>query len=587
MSMYYEDRIEKPEYFSISPLKRGRGQRTTAVIGFDSEADTTTGRPMLFQFAMPGQGIEDVWAVEVDERKRTHDPILKFMEFVAEHCTRKDTEYLIYGFNLEYEWTQLFGTLPEEVRRKKELLLLYEDRWKIEALNDVRYFAKATIGGTKRPVRILDAMAFYKTSLNGAAKMLNLGTKYDLAMDHGTFTREHLTDPEFLHYARQDAWITRRLGEHIVGMHQDFDVSTTVSAPHFASKVFKRKFLTDSIPLCEPEVEQYGLWSYHGGKNGFYIPEPTHLTPVYQYDITSAYPEAMRQLPDPTRATFVATDHYEPGVHAIWRAMFEYDPCKWRGFLNIDGTWPNPGFITEAFLTGYELDAMIARDEINLITADGFIMEGPRGGPLIDYVDLFFDMKRTTTGPERETAKLFLNSLYGKFFQKVLISDATSVDIETGKFLDIDPNALFDYRAGGLYHPGIASLITGFVRAKMHGIEHKYGSLMTSTDGIFGTIPPDPKDIGTDLGMLTVQQGDLKLWRERLYIFRPDDGSKPKVALHGFRGKPDLLDTIPLKHGTYTYEAQQVVTLKLSTQRFDGNTYAPGRFVTKKFDLTI
>jgi hypothetical protein len=224
-------------------------------------------------------------------------------------------------------------------------------------------------------------------------------------------------------------------------------------------------------------------------------------------------------------------------------------------------------------------------------------MTGPPGGALVKYVDTFFAQKRTAVGPARDTAKLFLNSLYGKFFQKVALGTVGALDLDTGEWIETDPDSPYDWRAGGLYHPPIASLITGFVRAKIHRMEHRYESVMTSTDGIFAMQPPDPNELGDGLGMLTVKHGKLSIWRERLYIFTPHDNTghaehwtdecQCKIALHGFRANPNVLAGIPLARGTYSYQAQSMVTLKLSTRALKGKRYTPGRFVMLPYDIVI
>lgn len=613
MSDYTEARIEKPPFFALAPLRLGRGQRKPYVIGYDSEADTKTGRPMLLQFSLPEHRDEsETILLEIPD-----DPMVargRFLEFIATYCTRKDTEYLIYGFNLEYEYTQIFHDLPDEIKRQGEFELTthltirasgQEYRFRIRAMNDKRHLAMIENLSTKRSVRFLDAMSFFKTSLGNAAKMLELGEKYESdAIERDRFTRADLHNPEFLRYARQDAYITRRIGEHIVRMHEQYGISQTISAPHFASKVFRRRFLRSEIEQPTPDLEQAGLWSYHGGKNGFYLPGPSALPSAWQYDITSAYPEAMRQLPDPETSHWETISSYRPGMHAVVRATLRYRRCAYRGMMTYDGKWPESGIIERTHITSYELDAMMERGECDILAIDGWQMIGPRGGPLVQYVDEFFDLKARTVGPERETAKLFLNSLYGKFFQKIALGRVGSLDLDTNEWIVTDPDSPYDWRAGGLYHPPMASLITGYVRAKIHRLEHKYESLMTSTDGIFGTVAPDPADLGKHLGGLTVKRGALKIWRERVYIFRPfhdqpcDPSCKPfkhapkcdnaeKVALHGFRASPDVLDSIPLAHGNYEYTGRQMVTLKLSTIGLGGQRYEPGRFVDLRYTIAI
>lgn len=610
MSRYDASRIEKPAHFRIAPLKRGRGKREVHVIGFDSEQDTRTARPMLLQFNQYGTEA-DTELRTIPDRDR-HDALHEFMRYVHAVCHQKNVEYVIVGFNLQYEFTQLYGDLPRDLIVEDE----YEFRYRLEdasgnlvasyivhVMNAKRYGVVITNEATHRRVKVIDAAAFWsKLSLDTVAAMLDIGRK--VTMTNKKFTRDDLTNEHFLEYARQDAYLTRKIGEYIIDLHEMFDVPTCITAPHFAARVFRRHFLPQEIALPDPDLEQAGLSSYHGGKNGYYLGRPMHLSNVYAYDITSAYPEAMRQLPNPVASRWEWQEGYERGLHALWKISGTYRACRYHGMMDDGNGWYGSGPITDAWITSYELDAIVDAGELDITECVGWVMRGETGtGPLVQYVDTFFDMKRNATGAKRNAAKLFLNSLYGKFFQKVPLGvvgyyDAETLD-ELGNvtYIETDPTQAFDYQAGGLYHPPIASLITGFVRGKMHRLEHRYNAVMTSTDGFFATQRPDPADIGTDLGALTVERGDLSIWRERLYDFRPHAGrswalfrhgkSPSKYALHGFRGSVTELRAIPLAFGKYGYEATQVITNKLAMKTYRGAAFRPGTFARLAYILDL
>lgn len=613
MSTYNAERMLKPAYFRIAPLKSGRGKRPVTVIGFDTEQDTDTGAPMLFQFSMVGEPSDVSLRVVAD---KPHAAIDVLMRYIDEECRSKAVDYLIVGFNLQYEWTQLFGDLPinpdtgTSIATDDEFVLAIEhtrpngDRedYTITVANNSRYFATILRDKSHRRIKLIDARAFYTTSLDGAAAMLGLPRK--LAMDNKRFTRADLDNEHFLEYARQDAYITRRIGEAIVSMHDDFDVRQTVTAPHFASSVFRRHFLQSEITLPPPDLEQAGLYAYHGGKNGYYLDGPKHLAGVYAFDIVSAYPEAMRALPDIEHSEWRYVTAYEPGQHALWKVSGAYRCCRYRAIMKHENQWHETGPISDTWTTGYELDAAVRRGEIDITDCEGWILEGPPGGPLTRYVDHFFAMKKTATGAARVAAKLFLNSLYGKFFQKVPLGTVGWYDLSEDiaitdvVYRETDPTQMFDYQAGGLYHPPIAALITGFVRAKVHDLEHKYRAVMTSTDGFFAIDKPDPDDLGADLGALTAERGDLSIWRERLYAHTVKGGHDPcgnaacdrphtKYALHGFRATLAQLRRIPLSVGAYSYTAQQVITTKLATKAYRGLRFRAGTFAQLTFTLVI
>lgn len=608
MAIYSADRIRKPAYFRINPLNRGRTQRPPYIIGFDSEAER--GKPFLFQFAHPVRcPIHQVDCDVLDVTTEKHAGLWTFIDYVAEHCTRKDVEYIITGFNLQYEWTQLFHDVAHEVKIAPDFWLQLQtgklNVAKVNATNSKRFYATLEMGATKRRVKLIDAMAGWvgagHVSLDKASQIIGAGNKLPKPP---AFSRKAARTPAFLAYAKQDAILTQRLGEYISELHSKYDVPLCISASHFAARVFRRQFLTQEVTAPPPVLEQYGLDSYHGGKNGFYLPKPMLLKNIWHYDIRSAYPEAMRQLPNIETAEWTATDRYEKGVHAIFQVSGVAQRCKFRAFMHHDGRWIS-GRFSNVRVTSYELDAAIARGEVRITKCEGWVMRGDPGGPLVKYVDDFYAMKRDAkTDTDRAAAKLFLNSLYGKFFQKSPLGSVTGFDIDTHEMVMTDPEQDYDYEAGGLYHPPIASLITGYVRAKIHGLEHDYQSVMTSTDGFFAYRPPDESKLGSDLGMLTAEIGTLRIWRERLYVFTPrkiiHDKDCPATcgkshetfALHGFRGKLDQLMRMPLRAGNaFHYTATAMITLKMSTRSFGPKgkrkRYQPGEFAELDFDMIL
>lgn len=603
MSTHLACRIEKPEYFRINHLRMGRGKRRAYIIGFDSEAHSCgllddelkktggkhrrcaeNGLPFMFQFAHP-DGSCDIVPVPLPTKEKPHTALAAFLHYLKPRTQDRSLEYVVYGYNLGYEYTQLFRNLPPDAIEDDTFLVLdAEGEWQLDVLNAKRYTFRLRWQKSHITVRVVDAMAFVGGGLDFAGSMLGIGNKLDKPP---LFDRANMYAPEMRAYAEQDAIITQRLGEWITGLHESHDVRTTISAPQFASCVYRRAYLHDEIGLADEALEQAGLEAYHGGKNGFYLSRPSVLRDVWHIDIRSAYPEAMRQLPDPERSDWVYHESYVPGIHAIWRITGRYRKCKYRGLMTIGG-WPNSCQL-KSTVTSYELDEALRRGEIELTSCVGWEMSGPDGGSLADYVDRYYDMKRNApTEPERLTAKLLLNSLYGKFFQKVPNGSVGSIELGTGRYIEHDPDEPFDYRAGGLYHPPIAALITGFVRAKIHGMEHDFDSVMTSTDGIFSRREPPSHLLGKELGQLSAERGTLRIWRERLYIFDPEDGSKPVYALHGFQGSWRDLARVPMTAGNvHHYTAQRMVTLRMSTRAIGGERFAPGEFVKEDRQLQL
>jgi hypothetical protein len=583
MSDYPASRIQKLPYFNITPLRNGRFNRKPYVIGFDSEADG--GKPFLFQFAHPDGRVDLIYP-----NKKDKAGFALFFNYLWDNCKAPKTEYIIVGFNLQYEWTQIFRSLPLDIRNAREfdisVLLPRRGRIRIRAFNNKPYTLTVTMNKNRR-VKFIDGYAFITSSLDNVGKVLGFGRKLKKP---DKFGKHLIKDPEFIKYAKQDAILTQKLGEYIVKLHKQFDVQTCISAPQYASRVFRKNFLDRKLDLPEEELEQLGLWAYHGGKNGFYLDKPQIIKKAWFIDIRSAYPEAMAQLPNITRSVWRQHNSYVANTHSIWHIKAIHRPCKYHSLQSENGEWINTDGIIETTTTGYEIDVAVKHGDIEILSAYGYSFEGESGGPLKEYVDRFYHMKRhASTEGEKQLAKLLLNSLYGKFFQKISHGAVGSVDIFTGEYARTDPTQEYDYTAGGLYHPPIAALITGYVRAKMHRLEHRYDSVMTSTDGLFGLKQPDSELIGEELGQLDAVVGTLRIIRERGYYFKPHNRSfKPKYAFHGFRGTKEQFLRIPLKAGfTYHYTAPQMITLKMSRIQYNGQSYEPGEFAILPFDFAI
>lgn len=620
--------VQKPKWFRIAPLQTGFGKRQPYVIGFDTEA--YNGRPFLLQFSLPNTDRSETVLIPTSG-KMALDDFLEFLEPIAKEHGRKE-QVIVVAWNLRYEYTQIFRNIHPDAWADSHFQLHFHDTgtcegkpnddWDvmIDAMNDKRYTFAVSFNahrdkrGSRRdryPIKVVDGMAFFNTGLDKAAGIVGIEGKDDFPEElKGKIPpAKALKDEAFLDYSRKDAWITRKIGEKIVEYHQYYDVRMTLSAPMYAAYVFRRRYLDGVIPLCDNDLEDAGLKSYHGGKNGYYLQQPAYFEQAYDYDVNAAYTSAMAALPDPVNSYWEQVFHYEPNSHALWYVLAHVQSCTYRAFQEINGrwhTWKDDGDLG-FWITSYELDEALRRGEVlDIYECTGFIMRGESGtGCIRRFCDDMYELKQNGATPEeRQMAKLCLNSLYGKLIQKVPASyDSVFpmfdlIEDEQGHYKIKNANMIEGgYKAGGLYHPALASLVTGSVRARIHAYEHKYRSLMTSTDGFLSLTPPDPADIGSDFGRLKVKQGSLSIWRERLYLFETDDHVKCHhennqydchvFALHGFRGRLDDLRTIPLRPGKYEYQATQMVGLRDSLHRHNGKRYQPGQFVTLPYEVDL
>jgi hypothetical protein len=364
------------------------------------------------------------------------------------------------------------------------------------------------------------------------------------------------------------------IGEKIIEMHEEYDVALSMSAPQFAMRVFTKYHLKEDeeIHLPSKSILKGALASYHGGKNGFYV-KPGLYRDVTELDISSAYPHAMKSMPQFVRGYYKKTAVYESGLQGVYCVTGEMKWCRYAIFQTHDGKAIHGGSIKNLWVTSYELAEAIRNEEVKIESLFGWLwVPDPNytHNPLAEYVDEFYAKKEASHkgDPKYLTYKLLLNALYGKFIQNVEVEENGKVNTE----VIIEPDGRRTkvpktFKAGGMFSPVIATLITGFVRAYLHRMEHDYKAIHSSTDSIKTLQSVDPNALLHGLGGLNVEvKGDCVILRNKLYLhydgemgktFVDTDGvtkkcPPKKYAMHGFwGGVDDLLALVAARRITY------------------------------------
>lgn len=390
---------------------------------------------------------------------------------------------------------------------------------------------------------------------------------------------------EFEAYAIADVLVLWELVFWILSIHRNYDVGLSVSLADLCGKVFRKKFVDTPILPTRQEVTLAALASYHGGKSEMYVPKPSIVMGISEYDITSAYPYAMSQI-----ANFqeYEIENYKAsrsplikdGVYCVSGQIL----CPYHPLYSID--FKRVTTLEHTWVTGYELESAFRHTCFEGIIHDGYVVNSHNGSqsinPLAEYVWHFFTKKQDATAQknatERLTAKLALNSLYGKFLSKL---------IEEGEITEW-------WRGGIIFHPLIGTLITGCVRGYVHDIEHVCKSLHTSTDSFItrhtslDTLFVGQNGLG---GLVKEYEGDALIIRPKVYVifdklnpscyhkFNVNESTYEvscvycqakvlKSATHGFFGSTQML--LNMWRGEQTnYMIKRMYRLKEAARRKD------------------
>jgi len=324
-----------------------------------------------------------------------------------------------------------------------------------------------------------------------------------------------------------------------------------------ASTLMRQFGVKAHISEAPEEIARYIKRAYFGGRTE--ISYQGRFKGGYQYDINSAYPTAMCNLPSLTNGSWkfgldptIEFTNYEFSIwHVKWNCHSKlWGPFPWR---HKDGRifYPDTG---EGFYHKIEIDAALKLYP----DCDFEILDGIAFIPNSDYKPFKFIMEKAAYrlrlkaegNPANKPLKLGLNSLYGKTAQTIG---------------DNPPYQCFFW----------AGYTTGATRAKLlDAIRCCNGTVYSvATDGLISSVEIDELEVGTTLGTwerTKIIQG--LLIRPGVYKWQ-DEYSKWHYGTRGFQKDELLWETIEERWDKGYVE----VPVEYTATRFIGITQALAR----------
>ena len=325
------------------------------------------------------------------------------------------------------------------------------------------------------------------------------------------------------------------------------------------------------FPQLHPNVDCYLRQSYYGGitwKNSNKLNELKQNGIDLKglvYDVNSLYPSVMRTKLLPygqpkfyegsynSVAQFVK-DQYPLYIQRIRVKMFELKPGKMpnvqiRESVNFKATeyQPNNRYYDEELkeekyeecvftFTSVQLDRFLDsyNTPMGIEYIDGYLFKGSYG--IFDkYIDTFMQLKETGKGAKKATAKLCLNSLYGKFGTNPQREERI-VEFYDGVFSTTNRDEegnLLEYLSDSVYLP-MASFITAYARDVLinavNSVFDRFLYCDTDSIHILGNDIPDIPIHDTKLGYWKLEGRfvDAKYIGAKRYaeLIEDDEGNK-------------------------------------------------------------
>jgi len=562
-------------------------QREIVVAGVDSE--THAGPPISIQFhSYADKNLTAIIQVAGD------DATEKFLRHLKNRCAPKK-HYRIYGHYLEFDMLSFMWAKRHELVKHEGVFDFTCRGWRIQGCYGRPTFARLT-SEAGHLIELVDSALWFRGSLDSAAAQYCPDLR---KLERPAKLGEQwfsIHDKDFAEYAMRDAEIAARLGRLIEEFHQKLQLKPSISLASQAAQIFRTRYITKAIVQCPGKYMEAAIAAYHGGKNNLVkTAAPAWHVNVAMYDISSAYPWAMSELPD-----FASEDGYHeariaqsaksvpaPGIYCVSGKLAN---CNWPIFFTHDFKPLRNCEISDLWVHGYELNEALASGEFTpTAKMIGCYYDDSTNGESATarFSRDFYKNKTDAQNPtDRYMYKILLNCLSGKFIQT-----------REQEILEEDGKVRYEYVAGGLFQPFIAGAITAHTRANIHRIEHIYKAHHTATDGIIAPIQRKRNPAGlpaSGLGSLNEEmRGNVILLRTKLYIGYSKESGGPaskvfqdwnikKYALHGFQGKVDELEEM-IASGRRWYVAPHRIGLREAIKH--GTT--PNNFVKRVMNLKI
>lgn len=391
---------------------------------------------------------------------------------VVDARTRDNTKTLIYAHNTHFDFFVLNG-LDELKALGWEVQKYYVSSGKF-----IMPFKKG-----KKKLLILDSGNILKIPLADIGKFVGI-PKMEVAFDS-------VNDEDLRVYCRNDVAIVRKWVLDFVDFVDKNDLGNfryTLAGQCF--NAYRHKFMKHPIIIhSNAKALELERKAYYGGRTeAFYIGKKSNEQ-FHILDVNSMYPYVMKENEYPTKLIYSGNSC---SLEELNRALEKYlviadvtlktdvnaFPFRQTRVIFPTGTFDS-SLCTSELKLAVKLGAIVKVNAIN-IYEKAPIFEG--------YIDYFYDMKLEATKNNnqisREIAKLFLNSLYGKFGQshkdmkKVCeVKDhpnriETQIDADTGK------NHIVHFINGVMYKegdkqeaynsfPAIAAHVTSNARVKL------------------------------------------------------------------------------------------------------------------------
>lgn len=436
----------------------------------------------------------------------------------------------------------------------KGLMCCYHPNTVSSIIDDSNTFISITCNALGELIEFKDSLRIFPMSLEKLCSMFAVSgklTSYNPKFNNlELFNNPNLLQ-EFVSYSLQDA---KSLFEALFNAQTMYfnkfkvDIESVYSTATLSLKIYRSKFQDDPIYILPSNIDIFIRNSYYGGGTDVY---KAYGKLIYYYDVNSLYPYAMLN-PMPYN------------LIKIHNNMVNIELNNFFGFIEVEVLCPldmeRP--VLPFHLNGKTIypvgswKGVYFSEELKAVEKLGYqfkLIKGyefSKANLFESYIKYFYEIKKNSTGVERNMAKLQLNNLYGYFGRKqvglttlnvknaeltnVLLTrvvkslipindnyttvltysniNYTMLEKLQNQFQSIGSDQQFI-----MSNVAIASAVTAYARIVMIPFKLDPNTLYTDTDSMFTLIPIDPLFLGNELGQMKDEMNGIVI-QEALFL---------------------------------------------------------------------
>jgi hypothetical protein len=273
--------------------------------------------------------------------------------------------------------------------------------------------------------KVISSVVFFSSTNYYQMSLDKLGKIFGFSKGHiEDFT--DVDDKTLMEYCKNDVNVLKELMLQHIKFLVDNDLGnfkTTIASQ--AMTAFRHRFMDKELLIhVYEEILKMEMDSYRGGRcEAFFIGK---INDIYKLDVNSMYPFVMKEFQYPVKPISskpienISISDFE---NAFDNKLFVLAECELKmkkPFIGCkrDKLFFPIGKLTQT-ITNPEIEYLLGHPEIGEITKVKKAVGYEQDFIFKDYVDFFYSLKSETDNQAiRTMAKLFLNSLYGKFGQK-------------------------------------------------------------------------------------------------------------------------------------------------------------------------